>query len=164
MPDSHTSPPPIELPTLSPLVDTAAVAAHFHVSRMTICRWRQSGRMPKPVFANDNCTLWRAHDILTWDSSGRPWCHPELRDDCSAAEIEKCSDAAHQEESARNRRMELSEFLGQVPERILDLLKQADEIARSCEQRLNACRAYIAELPQLDVATRNQILEKQGIE
>ncbi|MEC8848760.1 MAG: AlpA family phage regulatory protein [Pseudomonadota bacterium] len=39
------------------------LGARYSVSRATIWRWAQSGRLPKPVALSPGCTRWRLEDV-----------------------------------------------------------------------------------------------------
>ncbi|MGM0857225.1 MAG: helix-turn-helix transcriptional regulator [Pseudomonadota bacterium] len=45
------------------------IAGRYDVSRATIWRWVQAGRLPKPVKLSPGCTRWRASDIEVWEAS-----------------------------------------------------------------------------------------------
>lgn len=44
------------------------VAERYDVSRATIWRWVQIGRLPRPVKLSPGCTRWRASDIEGWEA------------------------------------------------------------------------------------------------
>jgi len=59
---------------------TASLAARLCVSRMTIFRWRISGYLPQPCFAEGKTTIWARDDIENWIASGSPWMNKPLRE------------------------------------------------------------------------------------
>lgn len=61
-------------------VSTADLARLYKVSRMTICRWRMAGFLPKPVYASGAFTLWNADEIDQWDEDGMPMGAPDVAD------------------------------------------------------------------------------------
>lgn len=44
------------------------IAQAFGVSRMTVWRWTQSGRLPEPVKLSPNCTRWPESAIKAFTS------------------------------------------------------------------------------------------------
>lgn len=44
------------------------VAERFDVSRATIWRWAQAGRLPQPVKLSPGCSRWRSSDIAAWEA------------------------------------------------------------------------------------------------
>ena len=49
------------------LPDTA-VAARYSVSRMSVWRWVQQGRLPKPRKLSPGCTRWNAAELDAHDA------------------------------------------------------------------------------------------------
>jgi len=45
------------------------LARRFSVSRITVWRWAQQGRFPRPVRLGENCTRWRRADVEAWEQA-----------------------------------------------------------------------------------------------
>lgn len=50
------------------IADTA-LAARYGVSRTTVWRWAQHGRIPQPVKLSPGCTRWKLSEIEVWEQS-----------------------------------------------------------------------------------------------
>lgn len=46
-----------------------ALSRHFEVSRATIWRWTQEGKLPQPVKLSPGCTRWKWEEILAGGAS-----------------------------------------------------------------------------------------------
>jgi len=46
-----------------------ALAKYFEVSRATIWRWTQEGRLPQPIKLSPGCTRWKWAEILAAGSA-----------------------------------------------------------------------------------------------
>lgn len=44
------------------------IAERYEVSRATIWRWVQAGRLPKPVKLSPGCTRWKSSDVEAWEA------------------------------------------------------------------------------------------------
>lgn len=60
------------LPTPSALIDAAAMAVLLSVSKPTIWRMRESGRLPPAIAFTAQCIRWRRDDVLRWIAAGCP--------------------------------------------------------------------------------------------
>jgi len=56
----------------SVLIDAAELARILSVSKPTIWRMRQSGRLPEPLRLTSQTLRWRRSDIETWLAAGCP--------------------------------------------------------------------------------------------
>lgn len=45
-----------------------SLADRYKVSRSTIWRWAQAGRLPQPVKLSPGCSRWRSSDIAAWEA------------------------------------------------------------------------------------------------
>jgi prophage regulatory protein len=45
-----------------------SLAKRYDVTRSTVWRWAQAGRLPSPVKLSPGCSRWRASDIADWEA------------------------------------------------------------------------------------------------
>lgn len=45
-----------------------SLSVRYGVSRASIWRWVQAGRLPKPLKLSPGCTRWRSSDIEQWEA------------------------------------------------------------------------------------------------
>lgn len=45
------------------------IAARLAISRVTVWRWAEQGRFPRPIRLGPNCTRWRAEDVADWEAT-----------------------------------------------------------------------------------------------
>ena len=58
----------------SALLDAAEFARLLSVSKPTIWRLRESGKLPLPITLTSQCVRWRRADVEAWIENGCPSC------------------------------------------------------------------------------------------
>lgn len=58
--------------TVSTLIDAAELARMLSVSKPSIWRWKEAGKLPPAITLTAQCVRWRRADIDSWLAAGCP--------------------------------------------------------------------------------------------
>lgn len=58
--------------TISVLIDAAELARMLAVSKPSIWRWKEAGKLPPAITLTAQCVRWRRDVVLAWIDAGCP--------------------------------------------------------------------------------------------